>query len=136
MFKRLIAVFLILFALPVLAGRQIVLSDPPPIDVPAGMTSDQVMNAIIAGMDKRHWTVESSKAGELVAVQAPRDVMVKVKIVYDTKSVSINYLDSSNFLYEEHNGVREIHEKYAVWMSNLTNDIKSALSVATALNHP
>ena len=135
MLKRLTAVFFLLFALPALAGRLATLSDPPPIQVPDGFTLEQVTKSIIAGMEKRHWTVESTKPGEIVAVQSPRDLVVKVRIAYDTKTITITYLDSTNFLYQENGGVREIHEKYNAWVANLARDIQGALQVVVLLNH-
>ncbi len=134
MIKRLFATFLLLISLPALASRLATLTDPPPLSVPSGLTQEQVAKAIVAGMDKRHWVAESAKPGEIVAVQSPRDLVAKVKISYDTKSITIAYLDSTNFLYEEHDGVRQIHEKYNAWVLNLSRDIQSSLSAALVLN--
>ena len=134
MFKRIFAAFLLMISVPAFASRLAVLTDPPPIQVPSGLSNDQIAKAIIAGMDKRHWTAESSKPGEIVAVQAPRDVVAKVKIAYDSKTITISYFDSTNFLYEEHDGKREIHEKYNSWVTNLSKDIQDSLAAGSAMS--
>lgn len=103
------------------------LTDNVPINVPDGVSTEQVEQALLWVLDRRAWSIADRKPGEIIAVQAPRLHVVRVKITYDSKGGNISYVDSVNMDYEEHDGKREIHRNYNNWVLNLSHDVETRL---------
>jgi hypothetical protein len=58
--------------------------------------------------------------------------MARVGITYDTSTVQIRYLDSSNLDYEVKEDGRHIHRNYLKWVNNIVHDISVQLLSAAA----
>jgi hypothetical protein len=108
-----------------------VLVDPPPIQVPAGLSTKDVSKAIRSGIVTRGWVVTKDEKGVVDAVLNLRTHEVHVAIAYDPKQIKITYVSSQNLDYDEKNGVRHIHKKYNQWIDNMVQDIQRQLQVAS-----
>ena len=118
-------------ALVLLMGsRQVPLTDPAPIAVPAGVDQAKVTQIIEQALSARNWRIVKHVPGEVDAVYAPRDFSVTIAVHYDPQKIQINYVTSSNLKYEERNGVRYIHRNYESWIRNLVTDIQNGLMMA------
>ena len=121
---------LLVSALVFLMGaRQVPLTDPEPIAVPAGMKIDQVTKAIKASLVGRTWAVASEEPGHIVSTLNLREHMAKIDIVYDVQTIRIKYLDSGELLYAEKKGQRMIHHNYLNWIQNLVTDMNRNLTL-------
>lgn len=121
---------LLVAALVFLMGaRQVPLTDPEPIAVPAGLKSDQVGKAIKAALVGRTWAITSEDPGHIVSTLNLREHMAKIDIVYDVQTIRIKYLDSGELLYAEKKGQRMIHHNYLNWIQNLVNDMNRNLTL-------
>lgn len=118
-------------ALVLLMGfRQAPLVDPPPIEVPAGVSSAKVEQIVGAALTGRNWRIVKHTQGEIDAVYDPRNFSVTIAVHYDAQKIQINYVTSSNLKYEEKKGVRYIHKNYESWIKNLVTDISNGLMLA------
>jgi hypothetical protein len=122
---RLLALLLIPIAF-VLMGAA-VLVDPPPIAVPAKLTTKDVSKAIRMAIVQRGWVAAKDENGVIDATLLVRTHEVKVAITYDPKLVTIKYVDSKNLDYDEKGGTRHIHKKYNQWIDNMVGDITRSL---------
>ena len=123
---------LLVSALVFLMGaRQVPLTDPEPIAVPAGLKIDQVTKAIKASLVGRTWVVASEEPGHIVSTLNLREHMAKIDIVYDAQTIRIKYLDSGELLYAEKKGQRMIHRNYLNWIANLVNDMNRNLTLVS-----
>jgi len=107
-----------------------VLVDPQPISVPPGLTEKAVAKSIRLGVAQRGWVVSRQDPGYMEATLNIRTHVAKVGITYDTKSIQIQYLDSTNLDYEVKKGVRRIHGNYLKWVNNIVRDIGVQLQSA------
>lgn len=112
-----------------MGARQVPLTDPGPVAVPAGLKMEQVAKAIKASLLGRAWTVTSEDAGHIVSTLNVREHMAKIDIVYDLQTVKIRYLDSGELMYAEKKGQRVIHRNYLNWIANLVNDMNRNLTL-------
>lgn len=111
-------------AVTLLGARQAPLIDPEPIDVPAGMSVDKVASVIEWATRKRQWWVDKQEPGRMVVVQLVQGHRAKVAIVYDAKTVKLQYVSSQNLGFEARpDGSRVIHPRYIAWVNNLRSDI-------------
>ena len=55
-----------------------------------------------------------------------------IAIVYNADSARIDYIDSTNLLYENRPGGEVIHKKYQTWVKNLGEEIRIAATHAKA----
>jgi hypothetical protein len=121
---------LLVSALVFLMGaRQVPLTDPEPIAVPAGLKIEQVAKAIKAALVGRTWAVTQDDPGHIVSTLHLREHMAKIDIVYDLKTIRIKYVDSSELLYAEKKGQRMIHHNYLNWIQNIVNDMNRNLTL-------
>jgi hypothetical protein len=121
---------LLVSALVFLMGaRQVPLTDPAPIAVPAGLKIDQVTKSIKAALIGRTWAVTSEDPGHIVSTLNLREHMAKIDIVYDVQTITIKYLDSGELMYAEKKGQRMIHHNYLNWIQNLVTDINRNLTL-------
>lgn len=110
-----------------MGARQVPLTDPQPIAVPAGLKVEQVSKAIRAALAGRAWAVTSEEPGRIVSTLNVREHMAKIDIVYDTQTIAIKYLESGELMYAEKKGQRMIHRNYLNWILNLVNDMNRNL---------
>ena len=87
-----------------MGARQVPLTDPQPIAVPAGLKVEQVSKAIRASLAGRAWAVTSEEPGHMVSTLNVREHM-----------------------YAEKKGQRMIHRNYLNWILNLVNDMNRNL---------
>jgi len=107
-----------------------VLVDPQPISVPLGLSEKAVAKSIRLGVAQRGWVVSRQDPGYMEATLNIRSHVAKVGITYDTKSIQIRYIDSTNLDYEVKKGVRRIHGNYLKWINNIVKDIGVQLQSA------
>ena len=112
-----------------MGARQVPLTDPEPIAVPAGVKIEQVTKAIKAALVGRTWVVAQEEPGHMVATLNLREHMAKIDIVYDLQTIKIQYLDSGELMYAEKKGQRVIHRNYLNWIANLRNDMNRNLTL-------
>jgi hypothetical protein len=110
-----------------MGARQVPLTDPQPIAVPAGLKVEQVSKAIRAALAGRAWAVTSEEPGHIVSTLNVREHMAKIDIVYDVQTIKISYLGSGELMYAEKKGQRVIHRNYLNWIQNLVNDMNRNL---------
>jgi hypothetical protein len=110
-----------------MGARQVPLTDPQPIAVPAGLKVEQVSKAIRAALAGRGWTVTSEESGHIVSTLNVREHMAKIDIVFDVQTITIKYLESGELMYAEKKGQRMIHRNYLNWILNLVNDMNRNL---------
>ena len=87
-----------------MGARQVPLTDPQPIAVPAGLKVEQVSKAIRAALAGRAWAVTSEEPGHIVSTLNVREHMAKIDIVYDVQTITIKYLDSGELMYAAEEG--------------------------------
>jgi hypothetical protein len=88
--------------------------------------------AIESSLAKRHWVIKEHAGQKYVAVLTERTHQVTIAIVYNADSARIDYIDSTNLLYENRPGGEVIHKKYQTWVKNLGEEIKIAATQAKA----
>ena len=126
--KLLALMFAPLLAMLLMAAAPLV--DPMPLDVPTGLTDKQVEKAVRMGAAKRGWVISAQQKGYAEATLHIRTHVAKVGVTYDTKHVSLKYLDSSNLDYAVKKDGPVIHKNYLKWASNLLIDINVELQAA------
>lgn len=110
-----------------MGARQVPLTDPQPLAVPAGLKVEQVSKAVRGALAGRGWTVTSEEPGHIVSTLNVREHMAKIDIVYDVQTIKISYLDSGELMYAQKEGQRVIHRNYLSWIQNLVNDMNRNL---------
>lgn len=86
---------------------------------PSAQPLERIGLAVRSGGERRRWQVTPVRPGEAVAVLDRGRVYVKIRINYDSRKVSVTYLESRGLRY---NGVR-IHWKYGKWVGELMDTI-------------
>ena len=127
--KRVHLILLLPLLLLTMAFRQAPLNDPPPIQVPQGVSMAQLETVVMEALSARGWAISDHKPGEIDATYARREFSVTIAVHYDARQVQINYLDSSNLKYEVKDGQRYIHKNYASWIQNLVTDIDNRFAM-------
>jgi hypothetical protein len=89
---------------------------------------DQVTKAIVEAGAGLSWNMAVVKPGQIVGTLNVRSHQAVVDIVYNTKTYSITYKDSTNLKYDAEKNT--IHENYRGWIQRLDNAIKSRLTTA------
>jgi hypothetical protein len=130
-FRKLKGLLLVPVAVLLMAAGPL-LVDPAPIPVPAGLSATQVEQAVRVGVSKRGWLVTKQEQGYAEATLNIRVHTAKIGITYDTQSVQIKYLDSTNLDYEVKKDGPHIHANYLKWINNTARDISLQLQTATA----
>jgi hypothetical protein len=113
-----------------MAFRQVPLTDPAPIPVPANVGAARIEQVIGSALTSRNWRIVKHVPGEVDAVYDPRNFSVTIAVHYDASKIQINYVTSSNLRYEVRGGVRYIHKNYESWIKNLVTDIQNGLMMA------
>jgi hypothetical protein len=112
-----------------MGARQVPLTDPEPLPVPAGLKTEQVAKAIKAALVGRNWVVAEDAPGRIVSTLNLREHMAKIEVAYDLQTIKIRYLDSGELMYAEKKGQRLIHRNYLNWIQNLRNDMNRNLTL-------
>ena len=126
--NRLRALWVLPVALLLMAATPLV--DPAPVPVPAGLDDKAIAKSIRLGGAQRGWIVTRQDPGAMEVTLNIRTHMAKVGVKYDTKTIQLSYLDSTNLDYEVKKGNRYIHRNYPKWVNNLANDIAVQLALA------
>lgn len=126
-----VALMVFAFSLPLLAAVPLV--DPQPIAVPAGLTAKEVSRGIRMGLTQRGWIINKENPQSTEATLVIRKHTVRVHLDYDTKTVALKYVDSTNLDYGlgKDGQTRVIHKKYGPWMQNTMTDIGRALQLVS-----
>lgn len=121
--------YLLLLPLFVLlmGARQVPLTDPEPLSIPASASAEQVTKAIKAALVGRTWEITEEQPGKIISTLHLRTHMAKIEVIYDDKLIHIKYLDSSELMYEDKKGGRFIHRNYLSWIQNVRSDISRDL---------
>ncbi|MEM7169025.1 MAG: hypothetical protein AAF530_02575 [Pseudomonadota bacterium] len=90
------------------------------LGAPANATMEQVEEAIRRAGLGLGWQMVPEAPGDIKGTLRLRSHVAVVDITYDTKTYSINYLDSQNLKYED----GRIHKNYNSWVQNLSNAIQ------------
>ncbi len=104
------------------------------VSAPLGATADVTMEQVTTMMEqvflRRNWEILKQNPGEVTAMLSVSGGKHKVaaKIVYDTESFSITYVDSDNMNYRAAGASGQIHPKYNIWVSQLRQDIEIAVA--------
>ncbi len=92
--------------------------------IPATLSSHQVVRAITVAAHEKGWQVSQVRPGLLYAKIDVRSHVAQVKIPYTRSHYSILYRGSSNLNYNGH----EIHRNYNRWVANLNKYIQQNLT--------
>jgi hypothetical protein len=96
--------------------------------IPAGLSTEQIVQAIALGGARHGWFIEQTAPGELIGTVHVRQHMAKVKITHSDSVYSITYLDSTNMGYTE----SRIHRNYNKWIMLLRQSISQQFAIAKA----
>jgi hypothetical protein len=134
--RCLLAAMVIACAVPVGGCNQYRLA-PLERNVPVGTAEPAPLStqehAIEVALAKRHWAVAQKLPGRYVATLSERVHRVTVNIDYGAKGIFIDYVDSTELMYERDSSGREtIHRKYNTWVKSLADDIRLQLVQARA----
>ncbi len=93
------------------------------------LTSDKVREAIVAAGAAHGWKVVAESPGQLALhVDVRNTHRVDVKISYDERGMTVDYVSSENLNYRVREGGARIHPKYNTWVDLLIHDTISRLS--------
>lgn len=120
---------LVSLAVLLMGARQVPLTDPEPIAVPAGHTLEDISKSIKAALVGRTWAITQEQPGLILSTLHLREHMAKIEVTYDLQAIHIRYLDSGELMYAEKKGVRVIHRNYLSWIQFLVNDISRNLTL-------
>jgi hypothetical protein len=99
------------------------------IRVPAMVKMADIANAIKSALVAREWTFQREENGVIEAKLFVRSHTADIRIPFDTEYVSIQYVSSTNLLYDEKHGIKYIHRNYNKWIKLLERDIANRLAV-------
>jgi hypothetical protein len=97
------------------------------IRVPATATMADIATAIKSALIEREWTIQREEGGVIEAKLFVRSHTAEIRIPFDKEYVNIQYVSSTNLLYDEKKGVRYIHRNYNKWIKLLERDITNRL---------
>lgn len=111
-------------------GGEIYTVKDAPINTASGSTPslEEVQKAIITAGTGLNWSMAVVKPGHIVGTLNVRSHQAVVDIMYNSKTYSITYKDSTNLKYDAEK--KTIHENYRSWIQNLDNNIRGRLTVA------
>ncbi|MGH8504049.1 MAG: hypothetical protein ACREVE_16635 [Gammaproteobacteria bacterium] len=104
------------------------LKDPVAVQVPPGLSDEEVSNAIKDAPVGRGWAIVDEQPGVIDSTLYIREHTATIQALYDQDQVQFKYVDSSNLDYGETNGERQIHRNYNSWVDNVANDLRARLS--------
>jgi hypothetical protein len=131
MLKNLRLFALLMFLLPLSAfARSSAFTDPDPVPVPAKLSVADVEKAVKGALTGYRWTIKPAGSGKLEALYTSRDLMAKISVSYNSKEITIKYLDSSGLDYQAEGDKRSIHPTYQRWISNLVKSMEAKMTQA------
>jgi len=91
-----------------------------------GNTSiEEISNSIIKAGTSLGWKMQIQNQGFILAKIVLRNHSATIKINYNTTMYSINYITSTNLLYQDD---YTIHRNYNGWITNLSNAINARMN--------
>lgn len=101
-----------------------------PVITASGKTPslEEMQKAILTAGAGLNWSMAVVKPGHIVGTLNVRSHQAVVDIVYNSKTYSITYKDSTNLKYDAEK--KTIHENYRSWIQNLDNNIRNRMTVA------
>jgi hypothetical protein len=103
---------------------------------PAPADQATMERAIESSLARRKWAVKEKAPGRYTAVLDERKHAATIAIVYDAQGARIDYVDSTNLLYEKSAEGELIHRQYNNWVKSLANDISVAARSPAAPGAP
>jgi hypothetical protein len=97
------------------------------IRVPAAAKMEDIAKAIKNTLVKREWTIQRVEQGLIEAKLFVRSHTAEIRIPFDKEYIHIQYVSSTNLLYDEKQGVQVIHRNYNKWIKLLERDITNSL---------
>lgn len=99
------------------------------LGAPASATLAQVNEAIKTAGTARGWRMSDLKAGQIIGTLVVKNKHTAVvRIIFDTRTFSIDYETSENLNYTIERAVTYIHPAYLEWVDELKEDIKRQAS--------
>lgn len=95
-----------------------------PVTTTKPVSMSNMESAIIGAGTGLGWRMVPQTPGQIEGMLALRDHRAVVTVIYDTKSYSIKYKDSSNLNYDG----KSIHKNYNGWVENLDRAIRNNLA--------
>jgi hypothetical protein len=99
------------------------------IRVPATVKMEDIAKAIKSGLIARDWTVQREENGVIEAKLFVRSHTADIRIPFNKDSINIQYVSSTNLLYDEKQGIKYIHRNYNKWIKLLERDIANRLAL-------
>jgi len=127
---------LIMFAISMALAQQAAAGRDEPVKNPSNIpiawnkarmpAIEEIGRAIVTGCAARGWQCGVTRPGEIRAVLYVRKHMAESRIVFDTSTFAIDYVNSSELMHDA--TANTIHRKYNLWVANLISDINSAIA--------
>jgi hypothetical protein len=121
--------FLAVFSAPVQASRHDPIYVPEPIEVPAGVSAENIRRDVHkalfdAGFDARD-IAPGHAEGKRVKSGVHGSYFAVVDVFFDSKTIRIAYKDSENLNYDARNNT--IHSTYNKWVRNIERRLRRYL---------
>ena len=97
--------------------------------VPATAKMEDIAKAIKSALIAREWTVQREENGVIEAKLFVRSHTADIRIPFNKDSIYIQYVSSTNLLYDEKQGIKYIHRNYNKWIKLLERDIANRLAL-------
>lgn len=97
------------------------------VPVPAGLSSGEVSDAIVATLMGRQWGVKSKSDGQVIGYLKHRSNEATVTMFYDTSKVDIYCV---GYQIDKTTGTREKPEQPKGWLKNLQSDLTKRFNKA------
>ncbi|MDY6420167.1 MAG: hypothetical protein SPK70_06885 [Succinivibrio dextrinosolvens] len=98
-------------------------------NIPAGLTTKQVQEAIKVGCSSYNWEITRISGTEVEAKMIKTNVGATVRIDFDNSNYSISLVESTGLM--QNSSKNEIHSRYNTWVTNLKNAIDTSLKNET-----
>jgi hypothetical protein len=99
------------------------------IHVPDTAKIEDIAKAIKSALITREWTVQREGNGVIEAKLLVRSHTADIRIPFNKNSINIQYISSTNLLYDEKQGIKYIHSNYNKWIKLLERDITNRLAL-------
>jgi len=109
------------------------LVDPQPIA--ASETPEQTRVAVVRGLMRNRWVIQSERPGEITARLDGGGWNIVVAVHYADR-VSVSYVSSKNLDYETSNGAARIHKAYNARVRKLSDEIALQIAMQRATELP
>ena len=117
-------------------ARATKLIEPAQVTTSCDLSIEKMKEAIITGGAGRGWTPvnQTNEFIELKYTKGSNKHILLVSVAFTNNTFAVSYMDSTNLNYKvKRNGVRELHPRPIVWMSNLSNDIRIKTDIFCSL---